>query len=496
MLQLPRSAYRWKIIGRHWEPILEFILLLRKLPLDRRQVNFLVSLTILLHSSLWSKCVFSHFLHLLLEAAKMMSAKNGSASRNTSGDEVIITGSRRAKMVKPEPTSSSQGKKSKGGGVTTRSAHQSAGAARSAGDLSVALANLNSKVFPQGGVVLPAVDPSEVVQVLQGGLLQLYHLKERLSNENLVIDHLRRQVSEEREREQRTARELEICDLKDKVRELEKVSETSSANALAASQKSHELEEEVETLKLEMVMAVNGARIVARWELMREWLNKQSGQWDLNRALDQYKMRLETREIRLLPSKMNLLFRQLSEMDVDSLAFPRMMSLGVVLNVERVSPFIVWGIVHRGSNTPSGFSTSFLPGLIGFSSDLWVLSLLGSYTDSYFFWDLGRGGGGGFRDLLPPLERPRCRRGFRIPLTGSGILSEEDWYPEWSFTGKMRYLILLLGTPYLAGGFGVPRYLTICGDDTCGPSPSPSWGMMLLWAEPAGAYEFSIDPRP
>ncbi|KAG5375980.1 hypothetical protein IGI04_040576 [Brassica rapa subsp. trilocularis] len=140
----------------------------------------------------------------------------------------------------------------------------------------------------------------------------------------------------------------------------------------------------------------------------------------------------------------------------DSLAFPRMMSLGVVLNVERVSPFIVWGIVRRGSNTPSGFSTSFLPGLIGFSSDLWVLSL----------------------------------------LVGLRKLSEEDWYPEWSFTGKMRYLILLLGTPYLAGGFGVPRYLTICGDDTCGPSPSPSWGMMLLWAEPAGAYEFSMDPRP
>ncbi|KAF2620546.1 hypothetical protein F2Q68_00038996 [Brassica cretica] len=199
------------------------------------------------------------------EVAKMMSAKKGSASRTTSGDEVIITGSRRATMAKPEPTSSSQGKK--------------------------------SKVFPQDGVVLPAGDPSEVVQVLQGGLLQvtsqLYHLKERISNENLVIDReelksLKRQVSEERE--QCVARELEICDLKDKVRELKKVAETSSADALAASQKSQELEEEVEILKLEMVMAVNGARIVARWELMREWLNKQSSQWDLNRALDQYKM--------------------------------------------------------------------------------------------------------------------------------------------------------------------------------------------------------------
>ena len=73
------------------------------------------------------------------------------------------------------------------------------------------------------------------------------------------------------------------------MRELEKVAETYSAGALAASQKSQELEE-VETLKLEMVMAVNGARIVARWELMREWLNEQSGQWDLSRALDQNKM--------------------------------------------------------------------------------------------------------------------------------------------------------------------------------------------------------------
>ncbi|KAH0868016.1 hypothetical protein HID58_075038 [Brassica napus] len=72
----------------------------------------------------------------------------------------------------------------------------------------------------------------------------------------------------------------------------------------------------------------------------------------------------------------------------------------------------------------------------------------------------------------------------------------EDWSPEWSFTGKMKYLILLLGTPYLAGVFGVPRYPTTCGDDTCGPSPSSSWGMKLLWAKPAGAYEFSADPRP
>ena len=80
-----------------------------------------------------------------------------------------------------------------------------------------------------------------------------------------------------------------------------------------------------------------------------------------------------------------------------------MMSLGVVLKVERVPPFIVWGIVHRGSNTPSVFSTSFLPGLIGFSSDLWFFALLVGLTCprdpiliAIFFGTLG-----GFRDLLP-----------------------------------------------------------------------------------------------
>ncbi|KAF3607129.1 hypothetical protein DY000_02049215 [Brassica cretica] len=55
-----------------------------------------------------------------------------------------------------------------------------------------------------------------------------------------------------------------------------------------------------------------------------------------------------------------------------------------------------------------------------------------------------------------------------------GFLGLEDRFSEWSLTGKMRYLNLLLGTPYLAGVFGVPRYLTTCGDDTRGPSPSPS----------------------
>ena len=103
---------------------------------------------------------------------------------------------------------------------------------------------------------------------------------------------MKRQVSEEKE--QRVAREFEIRDLKEKVKDLEKVA--SSADVLAMNQKNQELEGDIEALKMaaetfkfEMVMAVNGARVVASWELMKEWLRKQSAQWDLVTVLEQYK---------------------------------------------------------------------------------------------------------------------------------------------------------------------------------------------------------------
>ena len=45
-----------------------------------------------------------------------------------------------------------------------------------------------------------------------------------------------------------------------------------------------------EIFDAEKNMAVNGAIVVARWELMKEWLNHQADSWDLEGALKQYKM--------------------------------------------------------------------------------------------------------------------------------------------------------------------------------------------------------------
>ena len=98
------------------------------------------------------------------EAAKVMSAKKESSSGTASGDEVMITGSRRSTVVKLTPSSSLPGKKPKSNGITTRSAQQSADMACSVGSLATA---------DMDGTVLPIGDPSEVVQFLQGGLLRV-----------------------------------------------------------------------------------------------------------------------------------------------------------------------------------------------------------------------------------------------------------------------------------------------------------------------------------
>ena len=101
------------------------------------------------------------------------------------------------------------------------------------------------------------------------------------------LEELKNQLSEEKA--QRVARELEIHDLKDKIKDVERSAEISSADALSVGKKNKELEEAMETLRLETVMAVSGARITARWELMREWLQRKNDQWDLAKALAQYK---------------------------------------------------------------------------------------------------------------------------------------------------------------------------------------------------------------
>ncbi|KAJ4902095.1 Uncharacterized protein Rs2_16046 [Raphanus sativus] len=129
-------------------------------------------------------------------------------------------------------------------------------------------------------------DSSGIIQQVQGELLQvlshLHHLKDRIVEEGSSINRdevseLSRQLFEENSR--RVTKELELRDLQAKIRDIESSVEIASAESLQLSREKQELEEtivelrtEAETTKNMTTMAVNGARIVARWEVMREWL--------------------------------------------------------------------------------------------------------------------------------------------------------------------------------------------------------------------------------
>ncbi|KAF3498440.1 hypothetical protein DY000_02052841 [Brassica cretica] len=285
-MMFPGSSYRWNFIaGTHPAPAEgeRVVLRARQLLVDRRQVNFLVSETVLQRSSLWrdmSEGVTNDLFTAYQEAAKVISVKKGSSSRSASGNEVMVTGSRCSTVVKLEPSPSLQGKRPKSCGVTTRSAQQSADMARSAGSLAAALSNLNLNVFPQDRTVLPIGDPSETVS-------QLYHLGERLSGENLLflreeIEGLKRQLSGEK-------------------------AEASSADALATVQKNQELEEEIDAIK--------AAAKTFKFEM------------DLVTALEQYKavVQEESRNKGVPPPTFEdeSAIPPVFEMDVDSSVKPR-----------------------------------------------------------------------------------------------------------------------------------------------------------------------------
>ncbi|KAL0702588.1 hypothetical protein Bca4012_058710 [Brassica carinata] len=89
---------------------------------------------------------------------------------------------------------------------------------------------------------------------------------------------------------------MEFRDLKAKNKAIEGLVENSSAEALRLSREKQELEEAFAKLKREigssedrMTIAVNGARITSRREVMREWLNGQAHKWNLAREFDHFK---------------------------------------------------------------------------------------------------------------------------------------------------------------------------------------------------------------
>ncbi|WZZ50775.1 hypothetical protein YC2023_050882 [Brassica napus] len=270
-----------------------------KLPSERSQVPFLVSREALERCSIWGKFLpyllflvnsfwsrISPMLQVICQdpkykkAFEVMSAMKAAPKRaapSETEDEVqFIRSSKRHATTQ----ASSSKKKSKASGSTSKVSPSSSSSP------TTVLDNLNTKVFPLNPVSLPE-DSLETIQSVQSDLLQialvqamsqLFHLGEKMDDHGslkadiaaLTYQLLRNQdeagtlaASENVSlREQLECQEEEVCDLR-----------------CAA-----------ETFDVEKAMAVTGGRVVTRWELMRECLNHQTDSWDLEVALEQYKM--------------------------------------------------------------------------------------------------------------------------------------------------------------------------------------------------------------
>ncbi|KAF3554253.1 hypothetical protein F2Q69_00013528 [Brassica cretica] len=236
-----------------------------KLPLERRQIPFLVSKAALKRCRSKGDEALAEY----KKALEVMSARKAAPKRVAPAeddDEVqIIRSSKRQAVAAAAPSSSK--KKFKASGSSPK------GSPSAPYDWATVLTNLNTKVFPSTPVLLASdEDSSMAIQSLQGDLLQ----------------------------------DKEIKALRLKVRNQEEAGELVATENVSLRSQMKNREEELndrkdaaETLEAEKAMAVNGANVEARWELMREWLSGQTNTWDPVSTLEQYKV-VKTTEAELL----------------------------------------------------------------------------------------------------------------------------------------------------------------------------------------------------
>ncbi|KAJ4881517.1 Uncharacterized protein Rs2_38572 [Raphanus sativus] len=269
----------------------------RKLPLEQRRIIHLLSPEVLRRSKLWEDTREGNPEDPIVafkKATDAISARRDSSSRNDSGDGAATVGNKHRMIRRSNDSSPSRGGRPREG-VSTRSQRPSLTGYSSRG-LSDVLADLNTNIFARMQALPLDKDSSEIIQQV---LSHLHHLKDRIAEEGSSmnrddVSELSRQLSEEKSRH--VAKELELRDLQAKIRAIVGSVEIALAESLQLSREKQELEKtivelqtEAETSKNMMTMAVNGARIIARWEVMREWLKGQAQKWNLRKEFSQYK---------------------------------------------------------------------------------------------------------------------------------------------------------------------------------------------------------------
>ncbi|KAH0872002.1 hypothetical protein HID58_069364 [Brassica napus] len=230
-----------------------------RLPIERRQIPFLVSKAVLKRCSIWGEMSRSKGDEALAEYKHKRAA-------SVDDDEVQFLRSSKRLMVAATAPSSSK-KKSKASGSSPSASY----------DWTTVLTNLNTKVFPSTLVLLASEEDSSVaIQSLQGDLFQvasqLFHLGERMvgaASTKAEMDALASQLREEKD--VALAKDKEIKALRLKARNQEEAGELAATENVSLrgqlknrEEELNDLKDTAETFEAENVMAVNGAKVVAR----------------------------------------------------------------------------------------------------------------------------------------------------------------------------------------------------------------------------------------
>ncbi|KAF3596542.1 hypothetical protein DY000_02022282 [Brassica cretica] len=261
-----------------------------RLPIERRQFPLLVSKAALMRCSIWGEMSGSKGDEALAgyKALEVMSAKKSAPKRAAPVEDDEVQFLRSCKRLTVTTTAhSSSKKKSKASGSSPSASY----------DWATVLTNLNMKVFPLTPVLLASKEDSSVaVQSLQVAS-QLFHLGERMigvASTKAEMDALASQLFEEND--VILAKDKEIRALRLKVMNQEEAGELAEMENVSLrgqlknrEEELNDLKDTAETIEAEKAMAVNGDKFVARWKLMREWLNCQTGNWDPVNVLEHYK---------------------------------------------------------------------------------------------------------------------------------------------------------------------------------------------------------------
>ncbi|KAF2557201.1 hypothetical protein F2Q68_00016714 [Brassica cretica] len=241
------------------------------------------------------------------KALQVMSARKAVVKRiaPVEDEEVQFVGSCRRRMAAAVAPSSSKKRFRDSGSVPRTPSPASF-------DWSAVFSNLNAKVFPSVPAHLSLDgDSFAALRSLQGDLLQaasqLFHLGERMEDKTTAkaeVDALTAQLREGKGSV--LTKEKEIRALKLTVQNQEEAMERVTTENASMQKQLEDKEEDIcewryaaEVFDTEKAMAANGAKVVVRWELMREWLRHQTDSWEPAAALEQYKT-VKTTEAELL----------------------------------------------------------------------------------------------------------------------------------------------------------------------------------------------------